>query len=357
MCAQTANTGHQIVAPSNAAFKNIPYTALNGIWDPTNKTSTVPLLQYHFLQGTVATNALELGPTYVEPTLLINPEYTNVTSGQNVLVAKQPPDLVVFTTSMGTRCTLSQGDIPFQGGLIQIVDNLLIPPAPLGETSEAFQAPSFLGALYAADLMPKVSYLQNVTIFAPQDQAFAEIGGTLQNMTSSDLARIMEYHVIPNQVMDLADLVNGTHIQTLAKDADGNPETILVSQDGNNEFVNSAQIVQPDILIANGILHIIADVLNPDEATVTPNPTAVTQEAVFAASSVSNVFTSDLPCTVSCPITSTTAPANNTATAATPSSDLFTSTSDGAAAPARCTGQVAGVALGVLGVGAGMAWL
>ncbi|KAL6901644.1 FAS1 domain-containing protein [Trichoderma evansii] len=343
--------GVTIIAPSNEAFKNIPYTALNKVWNATDKDTTVPLLQYHILQGTVATNALLTGPTYVRPTLLTSTRYTNVTSGQNVLIAKQPGDDVVFTTSMGTRCTLTEGDITFQGGLIQVVDNLLVPPARLQNTSEAFSVPNFLGALYAGKLMPKVSYEENITVFAPIDSAFATIGGSLKHLDAKAIARIMGYHIVPNQVLVSSDLNNGTRLQTLAENAAGNaPESVVIRQAGNNKYVNSAQIVQPDILLANGIMHLISGVLNPDADAAVPNPTALSQAPVFAVSTASNPFTSALPCTVSCPVTTTST--TSTADPTTTTTSIFTTRSkDVAGAFATADMRAAGVALGLIGAG------
>jgi hypothetical protein len=281
-----------------------------------------------------------------------------VTSGQNILIAKQPGDTVVFTTSMGTRCTLTEGDITFQGGLIQVVDNLLVPPTRIQNTTEAFGVPNFLGALYAGKLMPQVSYEQNITVFAPVDSAFATVGGSLRHLDAKAIARIMGYHVIPNQVLVSSALTNGSRLQTLAKNAAGNaPESLVIRQAGNNKYVNSAQIVQPDILLANGIMHLISDVLNPDVDAAMPNPTAASQAPVFAVSSARNPFTSALPCTVSCPVTTTTAinstTAGPTATSTTASTSLFTSKSKDAAG-AFATADIraaAGVALGLLGAG------
>ena len=347
------------MAPSNAAFDNIPYTALNGVWDPDNKDKTVPILQYHILTEAVATKSLSEVPAYLKRTLLTDPKYTNVTDGQNIIINKQAGNAVVFTSGQGTRCTLEQADIAFQGGVIQMVDNFLIPPGGIDKTAQAFQATSFLGSLFAAKLMPNVSYEKSVTIFAPRDAAFAAVGGTLQRLNSSKLANIMDYHVVPGKVMTADDLTNGTKLTTLSGGG-SSTGSLMVRQDGNNKYVNSAQIVQPNILIANGIVHLISNVLNPDVEDTIPNGQQPSQPPVFAVSTVSGVFTSALPCTTNCPVTSSngasgSATANATANA-TSTSVLFTSSSDGAVAP-RCTAHVAGAAIGVLGLGAGMAWL
>lgn len=334
---------------------------------------TLALLQYHILQGTVSTGDLDEGPNHIYKTLLTgedNPAYANVTGGQRVLINKQAGDVVILTSGLGTRCTLEETDIAFRGGLVQVVDGLLVPPAPLGQTALSFGVSSFLGGLHAAELVPGVAEQHDVTIFAPLDEALDLVGGTLQALDAEALARIMSYHIVPDRIIASANMTNGTRFETLSDsddddddDDNGSSQFLTIRQAGNNKYVNSAQILQPDILLANGILHIISNVLNPDAEGLEPDPEEATQSALFPISTAADVFTSALPCTVDCPVTSTpsTATAEETAVTTTggggeEEEDLFTSTSDGLAAP-RCTGSFAGVALGALGVGAGLALL
>jgi transforming growth factor-beta-induced protein len=365
--------GVTIIAPSNEAFKNIPYTSLNDDWDPDDEQTTIPLLQYHILRGAVRTASLEAGPAHVWPTLLTSSKYANVTGGQNVIFNKQSDKDVVVTTGLGTRSALVKMDIAFRGGFIHIIDNILIPPARLDETAKAFQLSSFLGGLYAADLMPNVANRESITVFAPLDAALEAVGGTLEGLDPEDIARVLGYHVVPDQVLVSSNFTNGTRLKTLVDSNDsGKAQTLLIRQSGNNKYVNSAQIVQPDILMANGILHLVANVLNPDAASASPVPESATQPPVFDVSTVSDPFTSAIPCSTDCEVTSTTATgagAGQTGNGEDTDGDdddeearetntgVESSSSDGAAAPARCTGRVAGAALGVMGVGVGLAWL
>ncbi|KAG6103319.1 hypothetical protein E4U31_002907 [Claviceps sp. LM219 group G6] len=349
-------SGVTIAVPSNKAIENIPYTALNNVWDPEDKDKTVPLLQYHILKGTVAIGGLQEGPTYFETTLLTNSAYTNVTTGQGVLVNKQG-DSAYFISGQGSRSTVTDSDMTFAGGLIHIVDNLLVPPSQIDKTAHAFQANSFLGSLYAANMMPDIAYSKNVTIFAPSNEAFKAVGGTLQGLNATQLARIMNYHIIPNQVLDSKTLANATKYPTIAKDASGlNNLQLTIHQSGNNKYANSAQIVQPDVLLANGVMHIVRNVLNPDAPYVLPNPSIASQAPVFAVSTAAGAFTSALPCTTNCPVTTTSSDdASATATATTTTRSIHHSTSKGIGP--RCTAQVAGAAMGMLGLGAGMVFL
>ncbi|KAK1533184.1 fasciclin domain-containing protein [Colletotrichum paranaense] len=327
--------GVTIVAPSNSAFDNIPGTQLNGIWNESDASIAVPILEYHILQGTVSTGALESGPTVLRSSLLLNKAWTNVTAGQNVLVNKQPGDVIVFTSSEGIRTTQVEGDIKFAGGLIQVVDNLMIPPARLENTTDSFKLPAFLGALYAANLIPSMSEEKNVTIFAPRNEAFQRVAGSLNSLDETALKKFLNYHVVPGRILASSDLKNGTNLTTLAT------EDISVIRSGNNLFLNSAQIIQPDILVANGIMHIIDNVLNPDAPSMTPNPSAATQAPAYPESSASGLpFTTAIPCTVSCPVTTTASP--TVASARSSTMGVRTTTSPGAAVR---TGVAAGAAL------------
>ncbi|KAK1987668.1 fasciclin domain-containing protein [Colletotrichum cereale] len=328
--------GVTIVAPSNAAFENIPGTQLNGIWNESDPSIAIPILEYHILQGTVSTGALESGPSVLRPSLLQNPAWTNVTGGQNVMVNKQPGDVIVLTSSEGIRTTQVEGDIRFAGGLIHVIDNLLIPPAKLENSTESFGLSAFLGALYAARLLPSLSEKKNVTIFAPRNEAFQRVAGSLKDLDEDAVRDLLNYHVVKGRILASSSLENGTSLSTLAD------QNLNVIRSGNNLFLNSAQVVQPDILLANGIMHIVDNVLNPDMASAVPNPTAISQAPVYPESSASEMpFTSAIPCTVSCPVTTTATP-TAAASIRTSSTAIRTTTSPGAAAR---TGVAAGAAL------------
>lgn len=328
------------------------------------------LLEYHILQGTVATAAIPEGPTIFASTLLTDPAYTNVTGGQKVLIAKQPGDVVVFTSGAGSRATLVQGDITFDGGLIQVIDTLMVPPERLAPTMRVAydDLTAFLAALYAAGAEPFFADSANVTIFAPYNAALQEVAGALTNLSRDALARVLDYHILPGRLVFASELANGTNLTTAATADDGSsndPVPLHVLLAGNSAYVDRAQIVQPDILVANGVVHMVDAVLNPDAADARPNPALPSQPPVFALTGATATgtaaptpFASALPCTSGCPVPTTSA--NGTDTAAGASSTVgggggiagvSTTTSEGAAA-ARQTGLVA--MAGLVGVGVGM---
>lgn len=340
--------GITIVAPNNEAFNNTQN------WDPKNETLVTTMLLYHILQSTVSTDGIPEGPTTYASTLLTDPHYTNVTGGQKVLIDKQSGDVVVFTSGSGSRASLVTGDIPFKGGLIQVIDTLMTPPSRLETTmrDNYKDLVAFLSALYAADLVPSVADSSNITIFAPRNSAFQLLSGTLSALPKSKLVEILRYHIVPDQVLTLDLLTNNTALSTLASDNTTNTAiTSHLLRAGNNIYVDSAQIIQPDILIANGVVHMISGVLNPDAPEVQPNPEIATQPPVFplsgatsTGSRVATPFITALPCTSSCPVstTSTTSESVTAVETSTSSSSTTVRTTSskadaGGMAAARCT--------------------
>lgn len=335
------------------------------------------LLEYHILQGTVATAAIPEGPPTIGSTFLTDPAYSNVTGGAKVLIDKQPGDVVVFTSGAGSRATLVDGDITFDGGLIQVIDTLMVPPERMEPTMRVAypDLTAFLAALYAADQVPFFADSANVTIFAPYNAAFQQVAGTLTNLSQAALARVLDYHIVPNQVLFSTDLTNGTNLATAAT-TPGTSQAVLahVLRAGNNAYVDRAQIIQPDILIANGVMHMVDGVLNPDDPAARPNPTAAGAQApVFPLSgatstgaSVATPFVTALPCTADCPVSTSAAvgggrngteaasAAGSSATGAASGTGAVGATSSSEGGAARQTGLVAVAGLVGIGLGVGM---
>jgi transforming growth factor-beta-induced protein len=116
-------------------------------------------------------------------------------------------------------------------------------------------------ALKAADLAGVLEGEGPYTVFAPTDQAFAELPpGMLDTLLQPDnkerLARILKYHVVEGKLT--ADKVSKMgRIETLAM----MPLDIAVEDD--KVMVDGATITQPDIECSNGLIHVIDKVLMP----------------------------------------------------------------------------------------------
>ncbi|KAK3372223.1 fasciclin domain-containing protein [Podospora didyma] len=347
-----SDDGVTLVAPNNAAFSKYQN------WDPNNKELVTSLLQYHILQGVVLTASVPKGASNFATTLLKDPKWTNVTTGQQIVFDKQPDDLVVFTSGLGTRSTVVESDIPFTGGLVQVVETIMVPPARLEPTArDAYKdLQSFLGALYLTGLVREFAESPNVTIFAPRDIAFQRVAGALTALSKEELTTIMRYHIVSGQVLPSKSFSNTSSLATSSG-------KLKITRSGNNLYFDRAQLLQPDILLANGALHIIDGVLNPNNTAAAPDPALGTQTPAYpqtgataTGTAVAHPFTSALPCTVDCPVPTATdgsgGGGGGSGAAATSGTGAGSKASKGgAAAGPRCTGMAAAVMVGVAGMG------
>jgi uncharacterized surface protein with fasciclin (FAS1) repeats len=127
---------------------------------------------------------------------------------------------------------------------------LTFPPDVL-DTALALNLTSFRGAVNATDEIDTAND-RDVTIFAPNNEAFNNIGSALANLSTEDLRDIIEYHIV-NSVHYSTNLTNGTTLRS----EDDDRELRITKNENGTIFVNAAEVVVPNVLIANGVLHII----------------------------------------------------------------------------------------------------
>lgn len=120
----------------------------------------------------------------------------------------------------------------------------------IDETALASNLTAAAGALEAADLTDTVNSLQNITVFVPNNAAFSAIASVFGDLSTEMLAEILQYHVVAGTVAYSTGLSNMT-----VESAEGTELKITVTDDG--VFVNEAKVVLPDVLISNGVVHVI----------------------------------------------------------------------------------------------------
>lgn len=119
---------------------------------------------------------------------------------------------------------------------------------------------SLVGAVTQADLATTLDGLEDVTIFAPYDEAFAAIGSATGDLSEEQLAQILQYHVVQGTVGYSSGLSN-TSLETV----EGSDLQITVGDDG--VFVNNAKVIIPDVLVANGVVHVIDGYVTQSDPT------------------------------------------------------------------------------------------
>ncbi|MEH2423838.1 MAG: fasciclin domain-containing protein [Nostoc sp.] len=114
-------------------------------------------------------------------------------------------------------------------------------------------------AAKAADLIEILKSPGSFTLFAPTDEAFANLPeGTLDSLLQDipKLKKIVAYHIASGDVRS-DDLVQINEAETLEG-------SIVAIESADGKFkVNNANVLKTDILADNGVIHIIDAVLMP----------------------------------------------------------------------------------------------
>ncbi|KAI3399300.1 hypothetical protein diail_7255 [Diaporthe ilicicola] len=280
-----------VLAPNNAALSALLNNSATTAAVAADPGLVPAILMYHVLNGTIRSTDITDTPAFPK-TLLTNSTYTNVTGGQ-VVKAETEDGGVVFTSGLLMQSRVATADVTFSGGVVHVIDSVLTIPANDSTTALAANLTALAGALTTANLVSTVDTLQDVTIFAPSNAAFSAIQNLAANLSTEMLSSILTYHVVQGTVGYSSSLTSGLMLPTVQ----GGQVTITIN-DGN-VFVNSAEVTTADVLVSNGVVHVIDNVLNPDNSTARPDATASTQMPAFSgASSASGVpFTSGITAT------------------------------------------------------------
>ena len=137
----------------------------------------------------------------------------------------------------------------------------------------AGQFKTLASLLQSAGLVDTLKGPGPFTVFAPTDAAFAKVPKATLDALAADPAKlkaVLLYHVVAGSV-PAADVVKLTSAKTV------NGASVSIKVQGSTVMVNDANVVTPDVMASNGIIHVIDTVLLP------PAPAAVPQNIVKTA--------------------------------------------------------------------------
>lgn len=114
-------------------------------------------------------------------------------------------------------------------------------------------------AVQKAGLVDTLNAAKGITVFAPDNSAFAKIppatlGKVLAN--KAELTRLLTYHVVSGRIAPSA-FASGETVKTLAGG------TVRLSMSGSTYMVNSSGVVCGNVQTANATVYIIGTVLTP----------------------------------------------------------------------------------------------
>lgn len=142
-------------------------------------------------------------------------------------------------------------------------------------------------AVVHAGLDKTLAETNNLTVFAPTNDAFKAIGltddATILKMDKTVLANILKFHVLASKV-NAADIKTGDNQELTMLNAG----KAYLTKDANGVSINGAKVTTADVAADNGVIHVINAVILPPSQNivelVVANPNlSLLKEAVLRA--------------------------------------------------------------------------
>jgi uncharacterized surface protein with fasciclin (FAS1) repeats len=126
---------------------------------------------------------------------------------------------------------------------------------------------TLLAAAKAAGLADALATGDNLTVFAPTDEAFAALPeGTVDDLLKPEnkdkLVAVLSYHVLPRELASNQLPGRTIHVKTIKASGD---RMLSVTKANGGVTVDTANVVTADVRADNGIIHIIDKVLLPSD--------------------------------------------------------------------------------------------
>ena len=244
----TAN--YTVFAPDDQAFTNLANTLNTDISGLLALPNLNDILLYHVLGAEVPSSAVTNG-------LIADP-----LSPTNTLKLTLLTDGSVYVN----QAEVTAVDLTTDNGVVHVLGAVVLPNQTVADVAIGSSAHTTLvAAVIEARLLPALTDpFSQLTVFAPTNDAFSAaltaLGLTAPELLASpDLQDILLYHVIGSEVLS-TDLSNGLIAAPL-----NTANTLKVTIDGTNVFVNQAQVVGADLQAENGVVHVLDAVVLPFE--------------------------------------------------------------------------------------------
>ncbi len=253
-----------VFAPTNEAFAKLPKEQVEFLTSAKGKATLQAILKHHVVGQAVGSSSV------------LDRRRLTALNGQSLEV--DPTALTID----GARLVAT--DVAFDGGLVHVIDTVMMPELRSIEEIVAQDArfETLRAAIRAADLGSALG-AQNPgpwTLLAPSNEAFGTIPAeTLKALLANRpaLTAVLGAHVLPTMIRREEMLAQGS-----ARTLPGNGSVRFALESGVIT-VEGAKILVADIEASNGIIHVIDRVLPAPTATAVGATAAMPERARRAA--------------------------------------------------------------------------
>ena len=242
-------SGLTVFAPTDAAF-----TALLGeMGISANDLLADPDLDQILLYHVLGVEVLS--------TDLSNGTFATTLNGDSAFVS------VLSSGAYVDQAMVTTPNLTVDNGTVHVTNDVMLPQNSLIDVAVSNGFSILSQAIIAAELAPAiVDPMSDLTVFAPTDSAFiqvlAELGITANDLLADpELDQILLYHVLGSEVMS-TDLSDGVFASTLQGDS------TFVSLLPSGVYLDQAMVTATDVDADNGVVHILNDVVFPQNSIV-----------------------------------------------------------------------------------------
>lgn len=247
---------YTVFAPTDAAFAMIGEETINTLLANTDVLSSI------LLQHVVAGSAVDSVTAYS-----LNGAMVETASMASVLLKiNSMTDMLMFGGA-----NIQVKDIYTTNGIIHVIDAVIVGDVEIPSNSMSLvdvavnngNFTTLAAALQATGLDTVLADLDSdYTVFAPTDAAFAKLPeGTVEGLTTEQLASVLLYHVIPGKVMSDGAITLAQSDMNMAETANGSK--VSLSFVDSTLFINGAKISTADVMADNGVIHVVDNVILP----------------------------------------------------------------------------------------------
>lgn len=247
-----ADASLTVFAPSNDAFE-----AISEVLATLTQEQKTDILLYHIIEGGIASTDLvaEQSPVSL--------------SGDKLFITKDESGVKVNGAVGGMVTT---ADVQASNGYVHIIDAVLLPDEYLdvvGALQKRYNYSSLVEQVVAANLSSALQAADGVTIFAPNNAAFAGAASSIASLTAEQVATVLQYHVLATTSgVKSTDLVAEQAVDSLVTGVSGGLpayDQVFITSGASVVQVNGSAIVEEaDIIASNGVIHGIDALILPD---------------------------------------------------------------------------------------------
>jgi transforming growth factor-beta-induced protein len=242
-----------VFAPTNQAFANLlAELNISKAALLADKALLTSVLTYHVLPSKVFADNLKDGLAVA------------TVAGQPIKFdSKAKPSIV---DANGRIANIVATNVQATNGVVHVIDKVILPTnkniVQLAQGNADFSI--LVEAVVAADLATTLSGKGPFTVFAPTNQAFANLLAELNTTKAALLAnkplltKVLTYHVVPSQVLS-SQIPFGKPITSAATDTFTIGTDLKITDQANRK----AGIVATDLAASNGVVHVIDKVILP----------------------------------------------------------------------------------------------